>query len=94
MAEDKYYDEFVDVQMPRKLAIKLKHILAQNPDADIEDVVRCEKCKQFMEYADGIQSVEGANGDCFIRMMNSIYKQFCGVKYNDFCSYGERDENK
>ena len=45
MPKDKYYDEFVEVQIPRKIAIKLKHILAQNPDADVEDVVRCKDCK-------------------------------------------------
>ena len=38
MAEDKYYDEFVEVAMPRKYAIKLKAILSRNPDADIEEV--------------------------------------------------------
>ena len=48
MAKDKYYDEPVEVTMPRKYAIKLKHILAQNPDADIEDVVRCKNCAKAM----------------------------------------------
>jgi hypothetical protein len=35
---DKYYDELVEVSMPRRLAIKLKNILAKNPDADIAEV--------------------------------------------------------
>ena len=62
--------------------------------ADFVEVVRCKDCKRFMEYADGVQSVEGANGDCFIRMMYSLEKQFYSVKYDDFCSYGERKEGE
>lgn len=38
MAEDKYYDELVEVKMPRKYAIKLKAILSRNPDADVVEV--------------------------------------------------------
>ncbi len=38
MAEDKYYDEIVEVKMPRKYALKLKAILSRNPDADVEEV--------------------------------------------------------
>ena len=38
MAEDKYYDELVEVTMPRKYAIKLKAILSQNPDADVVEM--------------------------------------------------------
>ena len=62
--------------------------------ADFVEVVRCKDCKRFMEYADGVQSVEGANGDCFIRMMYSLEKQFYSVNYDDFCSYGERKEGE
>lgn len=36
--KDNYYDEPVEVTMPRRLAIKLKHILSKNPDADVEGV--------------------------------------------------------
>lgn len=55
---DKYYDELVEVSMPRRLAIKLKNILAKNPDADVAEVkhgyfVRNErnipKMKEFHE---------------------------------------------
>lgn len=59
----------------------------------VEKIVMCKNCKQFMEYAEGVQCVEDANGDCFIRMMHSVDKQFCGVKYDDFCSYGERRDS-
>ena len=47
MAKDKYYDELIEVTVPRRLAIKLKAILSQNPDADIEDVVRCYECNHL-----------------------------------------------
>ena len=38
MAKDNYYDELVEVTMPRKYAIKLKAILSRDPDADVEEV--------------------------------------------------------
>ena len=60
--------------------------------ADFVEVVRCKDCKQFMEYAEGVQCVEKSNGDCFIRMMCCIDRQFEGVTYDDFCSYGERKD--
>lgn len=37
-----------------------------------------------------VELIEKAQGDCYIRAMNSENKQFIGVEYNDFCSYGER----
>ena len=40
MAKDNYYDELVEVTMPRKYAIKLKAILSRNPYADVEEVKR------------------------------------------------------
>ena len=61
------------------------------PTADVVEVVRCEGCKHFYEYRDEYKSkVEGADGDCYIRILNSDNHQFCGVKYNDYCSLGER----
>ena len=58
-------------------------------------VVRCGECKYFMEYRSGfIPDVEKANGDCFIRLMNSGDKQFLAVKYSDYCSYGAKMEVK
>lgn len=61
MPEDKYYDELVEVTIPRKYAIKVKAILSQNPDADIEEVKQgrwikkgnektCSVCK-FIYYS-------------------------------------------
>ena len=38
MARYDYYDESVEVKIPRRLAIKLQYILSKNPKADIEEV--------------------------------------------------------
>lgn len=68
-----------------------KEILYRIPTADVVEVVRCKNCKKFCEYSDSYKSeVEGADGDCFIRVLNSDNEQFIGVKYDDFCSRGER----
>lgn len=64
--------------------------LDEMPAADIERVVRCKECNKFMEYSDEYKKVEGADGDCFLRLTHSIDKQYCAVKYDDFCSSGER----
>ena len=86
MNNDKYYDEPVEVTMPRKHAIKLKHILAQNPDADVEDVVKCKNCKHcehcFPSKAKGEEPVEGWYCNTFRQWRSP----------DDFCSYGRRKE--
>lgn len=64
-------------------------MLNNAPTADVEEVVRCKDCKRFMKYSDD-GNVEGADGDCFIRMSHSLDRQFCAVKCTDFCSYGQR----
>lgn len=77
---DAYYVQVVDVAD-----------IDNAPTADVVEVVRCEKCKHFAEYSDEYKGeVEGADGDCFIRILNSDNNQFNGVKYVDFCSCGER----
>lgn len=58
--------------------------------ADFVKVVRCKDCKQFSENIEGTRPIEGADGKCFIRMVHSIDTQYCGVCYDDYCSYGER----
>jgi hypothetical protein len=61
------------------------------PTADVVEVFRCKDCKKFIEYSDDYKfKVEGADGDCHIRLMHSTDNQFCAVKYDDFCSYGRR----
>ena len=58
--------------------------------ADFVEVVRCKDCNQFSENIEGTRPIEGADGKCFIRMVHSIDTQYCGVCYDDYCSYGER----
>lgn len=55
--------------------------------ADFVEVVRCKDCKRFLEYADGKKRIEGADGDCYARMMHSCDEQFWGVCFDDFCSF-------
>lgn len=65
------------------------------PAADVVEVVRCKDCKYFWEYnkvSEG--NVEGADGDCYFRLMCSVDEQFNAVRYCDFCSQGERKEQR
>ena len=61
-------------------------ILEKEPTADVEEVVRCEKCK-YLKHTRGYipyckRMDEYADGD-------NLYE----VSYDDFCSYGERRDN-
>lgn len=68
-------------------------ILQKASTVDVVEVVRCKDCKHFMEYTKQYKRcVEGADGDCRIRLFHSCEKQFIACKYSDFCSYGERKE--
>lgn len=67
--------------------LEADRVLLRIPTADVVEVVRCKDCKHFMEYANE-GKVEGADGDCFIRMSYSLDHQFYAVKCDDFCSYG------
>lgn len=56
-----------------------------------QTIVWCHDCKNFLEYTkEYTQTVDGANGDCYIRLVSGADKQFCACKYDDFCSYGKR----
>ena len=68
--------------------------IAKAPTIDAVPVVRCKDCKRFFEYRPDYKRnrVEGADGDCLDRIINSDNRQFQGVKYSDFCSYGEKKE--
>lgn len=58
-----------------------------------QTIVLCHDCKNFMEYTkEYMQTVEGANGDCYIRLISGADKPFCACKYDDFCSYGKRND--
>ncbi len=75
----------------KDILAEIDRTIKEAKPADPVEVVRCKACKCFMEYTkEYAQSVEGADGDCYIRVMNSDDKQFCACKYDDFCSYGER----
>ena len=72
----------------------VKSSIESAPAVDAVEVVRCKDCKHFMEYAKEYKRcVEGADGDCRIRLFHSCDKQFIACKYSDFCSYGGRKEN-
>ena len=71
-----------------------RKLMEKAPAVDAVPVVRCKDCKQFMEYTKEYKRcVEGADGDCRIRVFHSGEKQFIACKYSDFCSYGERKDN-
>lgn len=58
-----------------------------------QTIVLCHDCKNFLEYTkEYAQTVEGANGDCYIRLISGADKQFCACKYDDFCSYRKRKD--
>lgn len=66
-------------------------ICGKTEPRDLVEVVRCRDCIQFSEYHETYKpKVENADGDCFYRLMHSCDKQFFAVRYDDFCSYGER----
>ena len=88
----KALNEFEGLNVPlSEVAIKVGQAIKNTPTADVVEVVRCKDCKHFCEYSEAHKrAVERADGDCFIRMMYSLDHQFYAVRYNDFCSYGER----
>ena len=54
----------------------------KTPTADVVEVVRCKDCKHFMEYSEEYHGkVESADGDCYLRLINSVDKQFQAVFY-------------
>ena len=66
-------------------------IVDEAPAVDAVEVVRCRDCGRFMEYTEEYKAtIEGADGDCYIRKINSEDEQFCAVMYDDFCSDGRR----
>lgn len=72
----------------------VKSSIESAPAVDAVETVRCRDCKHFMEYTKEYKRcVEGADGDCRIRLFHSCEKQFIACKYSDYCSYGERKDN-
>ena len=69
-------------------------IIDRAPTVDAVEVVRCACCISFMEYtAEHTQAVEGADGDCFIRMNFSDYPDYYAVKKDDYCADGKQKES-
>jgi len=54
-------------------------------------VVRCKECRNSMLWRKPLNDVIG---DCLIRKMYSDDELFCQVGENDFCSYGDRRDNR
>ena len=71
----------------RKLAIKLKHILAQNPDADVEEVVRCKDCKHLKT---------NISNELYCKVWGDKCGDYCDfdadTEPDNYCGYGERKE--
>ena len=86
MAKDKYYDETVEVTMPRRLVIKLKHILSKNPNVDVEDVMRCKNCNRC-EYIIPEYTTKGEIREAYYC---SLYER--DTNPDDYCSRGKREE--
>ena len=80
-----YYDELVGVKVPRKLAIKLKDILAKNPTADVVEVVRCGECKYLKVF-------NGPTIYAFCPKIDFAFEPFQTDTRTHFCSYGEKKE--
>ena len=83
--------ELIDSMLPHEgesfEAALAEHLLANGVTVSVQ----CRDCKCFMEYTEEYkQTVEGADGDCYLRMMHSEDKQYCARKSNDFCSDGKR----
>lgn len=89
-------DEWNNSVAPRSWSaalLELVDVVDDMPTIDAVEVVRCRNCICFMEYADEYkQRVQKADGECYYRLLNSLDEQFCGVKYDDYCSMGKRKE--
>ena len=77
--------EFVtnDTTCPIHIAAEIDQIIAQEPAADVVEVVRCKECKQWRR---NIGFVDSPNGHCFYHYIDT--------NGNDFCSYGEKMDGK
>lgn len=65
----------------------IKFLKEKCDTVDAVSVVRCEDCRSFMKYSDTHNPiVEGAAGDCFLRLSHSECQQFFAVKETDYCS--------
>ena len=63
--------------------VTINDVIINLPAADVAKVVRCENCQYYELLGDAILT-DVVHGICTYRPVP------CGVKNNDFCSYGER----
>ena len=63
--------------------VTINDVIINLPAADVAKVVRCENC-QYYELLGDANLTDVVHGICTYRPVP------CGVKNNDFCSYGER----
>ena len=63
--------------------VTINNVIINLPAADVAKVVRCENCQYYELLGDAILT-DVVHGICTYRPVP------CGVKNNDFCSYGER----
>lgn len=67
----------------RSIYLTAREKVQNIPAADVTEVVRCENCQYYELLGDAILT-DVVHGICTYRPVP------CGVKNNDFCSYGER----
>ena len=84
--------ELFDGGMSRKAWLEAFEAVQDAPAVDAVEVVMCKDCKYFMEFRPEHPNVQGADGDCYIRVVCSEDHQFNAVRGCDYCSYGERKD--
>lgn len=89
-------EELLDYNGEDTYPFAILDMIKDAPAIDAVPVVRCRDCKKFMSYDDGFarirQHVEGADGGCWIKAMQSKDDQYNAVKLDDFCSWGVRKD--
>ena len=73
----------------------VEDIVEAAPTIEAEPVTHCKDCKSFKEYTpefkESAECVEGADGDCFLRLVHSDGNpQFSAVREDDYCSLGAK----
>ena len=71
-----------------------EELVKDAPAVDAVEVVMCKDCKYFMEFRPEHPNVQGADGDCYIRVVCSEDHQFNAVRGCDYCSYGVKADEE
>lgn len=64
------------------------------PAADVVEVVRCKDCRDCMEFTPEYKEKSGHYGTCRRLLIPMLDDNDARIKADDYCSYGERKENK